>query len=165
MSLRVARYLVVGVLVATMLAAGGLASAGDGAGLTSGVAVDEQSTVRAAQRVRYVAMGDSFQAGHGAGWYQSNTTVEDKNDCYRSWNAYAYDIAISQNLVVEFVACSGAEIPDILSRTQEPGDASAGIPKQEPQWKYLDAYLQQSPTGGEVGGIAKSCGWGLGGVP
>lgn len=63
----------------------------------------------------YVAMGDSFQSGEGAGDYEDGTDVGGVNQCHRSANAYPRRLvargAVSYSLA--FVACSGAELPDL----------------------------------------------------
>lgn len=68
----------------------------------------------------YVALGDSFQSGEGAGAYISPTDT-DANHCHRSAHAYPQRL-IDQGVVdltLSFGACSGAVIDD-LSVTSAP---------------------------------------------
>lgn len=64
---------------------------------------------------RYVAFGDSFQSGEGAGDYIRGTDVKGLNECHRSQNAYAPRIATHPSVPSDltFVACSGAVIDSI----------------------------------------------------
>ena len=65
----------------------------------------------------YVAMGDSYQSGEGAGDYEAGTDVDGVNRCHRSAHAYPRQL-VSRGVVssdLDFVACSGAEMPDLTS--------------------------------------------------
>jgi hypothetical protein len=73
----------------------------------------------------YVAMGDSFQSGEGAGDYEDGTDVGGVNMCHRSAHAYPRRLvdrgSVSHQL--DFVACSGARMPHLTSNvlsTEEP---------------------------------------------
>lgn len=73
---------------------------------------DSESTaliVDESDPVRYVAMGDSYASGVGAGDY-------DDSGCGRSANAYGPLLAEEFSADVDFVACGGAMVPDIRSR-------------------------------------------------
>ncbi|HEV2781633.1 MAG TPA: SGNH/GDSL hydrolase family protein [Actinophytocola sp.] len=59
--------------------------------------------------VNYVALGDSYASGTGAGSYG------DSGSCLRSANAYAPLWASSHGATLSFVACSGAETADVLN--------------------------------------------------
>lgn len=76
---------------------------------TAGLAVGVVgvSTTQAENPV-YVALGDSYSAGTGAG----DST---HSDCYRSPHGYPAVIAGSQGLALDYQACSGAETSDVLN--------------------------------------------------
>lgn len=59
---------------------------------------------------RYVAMGDSYSSGLGAGDYGSTD-----GQCYRSANAYAHQLVDDGTVPfgLDFVACAGAETDDL----------------------------------------------------
>ncbi len=59
--------------------------------------------------VNYVALGDSYASGTGAGSYGNS------GSCYRSANAYAPLWASSHGATLSFVACSGADTADVLN--------------------------------------------------
>lgn len=60
--------------------------------------------------VNYVALGDSYSSGLGAGSYGSS------GSCYRSSNAYSVDWANTNSpSSFAFVACSGATTSDVIS--------------------------------------------------
>ena len=56
----------------------------------------------------YVALGDSYAAGTGAGSY-----LKDGTTCYRSTKGYPYLLATSNGLALNLQACSGATIADV----------------------------------------------------
>jgi len=68
--------------------------------------------------MRYVAMGDSYQSGEGAGGYLSAAPRRPYR-CHRSINAYSQVLAVRYRSSVvnsprrDFVACSGAVIYDV----------------------------------------------------
>ncbi|MFP5417023.1 MAG: SGNH/GDSL hydrolase family protein [Actinomycetes bacterium] len=59
----------------------------------------------------YVALGDSYASGNGAGSYLSDGT-----GCYRSPKGYPGVIASSTGLALTLEACSGATTDDVLTR-------------------------------------------------
>lgn len=66
---------------------------------------------------QYVAIGDSYQSGEGAGDYSENTD-DDNNQCHRSANAYPWLLTREPDplpLELKFVACSGAVIDDLTT--------------------------------------------------
>ena len=74
---------------------------------------------------QYVALGDSYQSGEGAGDYLTGTNNRDVNMCHRSANAFSarLDDAIppSQGVVFDFWSCSGAIIDDLRQETSTSG--------------------------------------------
>lgn len=66
----------------------------------------------------YVALGDSVAAGVGLDNPVPVPTRETR--CDRTTEAYAYDVAASQNLPLVFLACSGATAGDLIT-TQRSG--------------------------------------------
>jgi GDSL-like Lipase/Acylhydrolase family/RTX calcium-binding nonapeptide repeat (4 copies) len=87
----------------------------------------------------WVAMGDSFSSGEGADWFHPDTNT-DANGCRRS-DAYASIANAGLETPYDpdhflFVACSGARIPDFMSRAQYP-NSPAGIHGGKPQIEYL----------------------------
>lgn len=64
-----------------------------------------------AAQPKYVALGDSYASGNGAGSYLSDGT-----SCYRTLKAYPGLIATGHGLALDLQACSGANIADVLSR-------------------------------------------------
>ena len=58
----------------------------------------------------YVALGDSYAAGVGAGSYLS-----DRTDCHRSLKGYPGLIASAGGYALNLQACSGADIADVAS--------------------------------------------------
>lgn len=59
----------------------------------------------------YVALGDSFSAGEGAGDYLPGTD-ENADVCHRSENAYPERVGRARDMEPAFVACSGAKTAD-----------------------------------------------------
>ncbi|MFI9272776.1 SGNH/GDSL hydrolase family protein [Kitasatospora sp. NPDC052896] len=76
-----------------------------------------------AQTVNYVALGDSYSAGVGAGNYDSSS-----GDCSRSENAYP-QLWANQNgpSSFSFVACSGAKTGDVLNTQLSAVNASTNL--------------------------------------
>ena len=58
---------------------------------------------------KYVALGDSYSAGNGA-----NSTNLDSS-CNRNTYAYPYLLSQQKGYALTFVACSGAQTPDIIN--------------------------------------------------
>lgn len=72
---------------------------------------------------RYVALGDSYSSGVGAGNYLS-----DSGDCRRSTNAYAYLWAAANSpSSFDFVACSGATTSSVASSQLGPLSSSTSL--------------------------------------
>lgn len=67
---------------------------------------------------KYMALGDSFSSGEGAGDYDLGTDRPGVNMCHTSKNSYPYVLNNRLNFT-EFhsIACSGAIIEDIYSKT------------------------------------------------
>ena len=65
---------------------------------------------------KYVALGDSYQAGQGAYNYDPATDIKGTNECHRSANAYPNNLVNTSfvKLTLDFRACSGAKISDML---------------------------------------------------
>ncbi|HKS44808.1 MAG TPA: SGNH/GDSL hydrolase family protein [Amycolatopsis sp.] len=57
----------------------------------------------------YVALGDSYSSGVGAGRYLNS------GSCERSRNAYPYQYASSSGASLSFQACSGAKTSDVIN--------------------------------------------------
>ncbi|NTW41526.1 MAG: PKD domain-containing protein, partial [Cellulomonadaceae bacterium] len=77
----------------------------------------------------YVAIGDSYQSGEGAHDYLAGTDT-DTNKCHRSANAYP-ELLVDRGVVrldLDFVACSGAVMIDLLRDEDPEGD---GVPYDE----------------------------------
>ncbi|HEY3482977.1 MAG TPA: SGNH/GDSL hydrolase family protein, partial [Streptomyces sp.] len=71
----------------------------------------------------YVALGDSYSAGNGAGNYDSSS-----GDCHRSFSAYPYlwKNAHAPSAFAD-TACSGAVTADVLNNQLGPLNASTGL--------------------------------------
>ncbi|WP_218184553.1 SGNH/GDSL hydrolase family protein [Nigerium massiliense] len=81
----------------------------------------------------YVALGDSYAAGAGAGNY-----INDGSGCRRSANTHDVLIAQSQGLALDLQACSGAVVADVAGRQLGALNAST-------------AYVTISAGGNDVG--------------
>lgn len=66
----------------------------------------------AAATNKYVALGDSYASGNGAGSYLTGTA---NATCYRSTKSYPYLVASGSGLALNMQACSGAKIADVTS--------------------------------------------------
>jgi hypothetical protein len=78
---------------------------------------------------QYVAMGDSYQSGVGAGDYYPETNIGGTNECLRSPNAYA-PLLVADGTIpfrLDFVACSGARIEHLY----QSGPVTNGPPWNE----------------------------------
>lgn len=75
----------------------------------------------AATSSSYVALGDSYAAGDGAGSYLSDGT-----DCHRSLRGYPGVLAQANGLALNLQACSGAVVEDVESRQLGALSASTG---------------------------------------
>ena len=67
------------------------------------------TSVAAASPVEYAALGDSYSSGNGAGSYLDDTA------CERSANAYPELYAQQSGATLDFQACSGATVADVLN--------------------------------------------------
>lgn len=86
-------------------------------------------------RAQYVALGDSFTSGEGAGDYLRGTDIKG-NRCHRSPHAYPWAVAAGLGFTLSFHACSGAITPDFeLSSRQYPLETT-------PQEDWLDASVR-----------------------
>ncbi|MFC4335953.1 SGNH/GDSL hydrolase family protein [Salininema proteolyticum] len=81
----------------------------------------------AADGTSYVAMGDSFASGAGAGSYYPDTASKKGDGCYRSQNAYGPLLGTELGADLDFRACSGARIPDIYADQVDALDDSTGL--------------------------------------
>lgn len=69
----------------------------------------------------YVALGDSYSSGVGAGSYL------DSSSCKRSANAYPYLYANSSGDSLSFEACSGAKTSDVINSQVSALDSATGL--------------------------------------
>lgn len=109
---------------------------------------------------KYVALGDSYQSGEGAGDYLDGTDTS-SNKCHRSPNAYPQRLVDDGivHLTLDFGACSGAKTSDLgttLSTDRPPYDDGMS------QYDRLDAStkLVTIGVGGndlDFSGILKDC--------
>jgi hypothetical protein len=71
----------------------------------------------------YVALGDSYSSGNGAGNY-----ITDSGDCHRSNSAYAPLWASAHNPAsFTFAACSGAQTTDVINNQLGALNSSTGL--------------------------------------
>ncbi|MGH9858334.1 MAG: hypothetical protein ACRD4B_10865, partial [Acidobacteriota bacterium] len=91
----------------------------------------------------YVALGDSFSSGEGAGDYIPGTDVQGVNMCHTSTNSYPYLINEQLNLTNFLsVACSGAEIENYDTIPQyEDATMGENHPGAKAQAKALELFL------------------------
>jgi lysophospholipase L1-like esterase len=94
--------------------------------LAVGVALTGAATAQASQNAAatgYVALGDSYSSGVGAGSYISSS-----GDCKRSTKAYPYLWAAAHSpSTFAFTACSGARTGDVLANQLAPLTTSTGL--------------------------------------
>jgi hypothetical protein len=94
--------------------------------LAAGTALTGATAAQASQHAAatgYVALGDSYSSGVGAGSYISSS-----GDCKRSTKAYPYLWAAAHSpSSFDFTACSGARTGDVLSGQLGPLSASTGL--------------------------------------
>jgi lysophospholipase L1-like esterase len=141
-----------------------------GTGATGSSSAATMSPLEKATGGKYVAMGDSYSSGEGAGDYESGTDLDDRDDfwpfnddqelhnrCHRSMNTYSrlvktrYDFKGGST----FTACSGAVLNDLKNAN----DSNTG---QGPQLAALDkdTSLATISVGGNDLGFAdilKAC--------
>jgi lysophospholipase L1-like esterase len=85
--------------VAAVAAAAGLGVAGLAGSASADITIQQ-----------YVALGDSYASGVGAGDY-----ADDGTDCYRSAHAYAKQASVALGERLWFEACSGARVEDVVA--------------------------------------------------
>ncbi|GGM01761.1 lipase 1 [Streptomyces fumigatiscleroticus] len=94
--------------------------------LAAVVALTQAATAQASQPAAsggYVALGDSYSSGVGAGSYDSTS-----GDCKRSTKAYPYLWATAHSpSSFDFTACSGARTSDVLSGQLGPLGSATGL--------------------------------------
>ncbi|ULR49577.1 SGNH/GDSL hydrolase family protein [Streptomyces deccanensis] len=94
--------------------------------LAVGVTLTGAATAQASQQAAatgYVALGDSYSSGVGAGSYLSSS-----GDCKRSTKAYPYLwAAANAPSTFAFTACSGARTGDVLASQLGPLSADTGL--------------------------------------
>ncbi|CAL9398136.1 SGNH/GDSL hydrolase family protein [Streptomyces sp. enrichment culture] len=93
--------------------------------LAAGSALTGSAAAQAAETaaVSYVALGDSYSSGVGAGSYISSS-----GDCKRSTRAYPYLWAAANSpSSFSFTACSGARTDDVLAGQLGPLNSSTGL--------------------------------------
>ncbi|MBZ3902671.1 SGNH/GDSL hydrolase family protein [Streptomyces griseiscabiei] len=94
--------------------------------LAAGAALTGAATAEASQQAAatgYVALGDSYSSGVGAGSYLSSS-----GDCKRSTKAYPYLwAAANAPSSFAFTACSGARTGDVLASQLGPLGAGTGL--------------------------------------
>ncbi|MGK5545834.1 SGNH/GDSL hydrolase family protein [Streptomyces sp. URMC 127] len=94
--------------------------------LAAALALTGAGAAQAAQKIStpgYVALGDSYSSGLGAGSYYTNS-----GDCKRSSKSYpALWAAAHAPSTFAFTACSGARTGDVLSKQLGPLNSSTGL--------------------------------------
>ncbi|MBP5894670.1 SGNH/GDSL hydrolase family protein [Streptomyces scabiei] len=94
--------------------------------LAAGTALTGAATAHASQQAAatgYVALGDSYSSGVGAGSYLSSS-----GDCKRSTKAYPYLWAAANSpSSFNFTACSGARTGDVLANQLGPLGPGTGL--------------------------------------
>ncbi|MFF4253334.1 SGNH/GDSL hydrolase family protein [Streptomyces sp. NPDC001663] len=94
--------------------------------LAAGMALTGATAAQASQQAAatgYVALGDSYSSGVGAGSYISSS-----GDCKRSTKAYPYLWAAAHSpSTFDFTACSGARTGDVLANQLGPLNATTGL--------------------------------------
>ncbi|WP_210586407.1 SGNH/GDSL hydrolase family protein [Streptomyces sp. GESEQ-35] len=94
--------------------------------LAIGVTLTGAATTQAAESAAeggYVALGDSYSSGLGAGSYLSSS-----GDCKRSTKSYAYLWAAANSpSTFDFTACSGARTDDVLANQLGPVNAATTL--------------------------------------
>jgi len=94
--------------------------------LAAGTALTGATSAQASQLAAatgYVALGDSYSSGVGAGSYISSS-----GDCKRSTKAYPYLWAAAHSpSTFNFTACSGARTGDVLANQLTPLSSATGL--------------------------------------
>ncbi|GAA1907031.1 SGNH family lipase [Streptomyces sodiiphilus] len=100
-----------------------LATVAAAAALFLGISVSTAAADPAAQSQVYVALGDSYSSGVGAGSYDSGS-----GSCKRSNNAYPRLWANANNpAAFHFTACSGAKTNDVINNQLGPLNSSTTL--------------------------------------
>ncbi|QSB05965.1 SGNH/GDSL hydrolase family protein [Natronoglycomyces albus] len=101
-----------------------------------------------AEPIQYVALGDSYSSGVGAGGYLFDDLL-----CFRSEHAHPFVYAESIGAELDFQACGGATIPDVHNKqlgalSPETDLVSMGIGGNDTGWVgvLLVCALPWSPT-------------------
>lgn len=81
------------------------------AGATLTATASAAPTAAAATQLKYVALGDSYAAGTGAGSY-----LNDGTSCHRSKLGYPYLVAGAGGYALDLQACSGAIVDDVVNK-------------------------------------------------
>ncbi len=106
----------------------------------------------------YVALGDSYSSGFGAGDYAPGTnrdsTTYPNNDCQRSANAFGPIVAGALEMPLVFKACQGAVTRDLLFPSNHPW--AEGESAQVDHLLGLDVGLVTFSIGGNDVGFAKA---------
>jgi lysophospholipase L1-like esterase len=141
----------------------------DGCTVPSGTG-DTRTPLEQATSGEYVALGDSYSSGEGAWDYEEGTDFDDRDDlwpfnddeedhnrCHRSAHAYSQVLSDNNHFAggTTFVACSGAEIPDL-------GNANDGNTGEDAQYDALDddtSLVTISIGGNDLGfaDVVKDC--------
>ncbi len=109
---------------------------------------DYSSATPSADRSRplMVALGDSFIAGEGAGYYLAGTNDEGRNTCHRANSAYPFLVAKNLDYRLVTAACSGAVTANITDLPQHK-DSPDGVYGAEPQVQHLmSSALHDDPN-------------------
>lgn len=127
-----------------------------------GTSLPGQTPLEQATSGEYVALGDSYSSGEGAWDYEEGTDFDDRDDawpfnddeedhnrCHRSAHAYSQVLAESNDFAggTTFVACSGAEIPEL-------GNPNDSQTDEDPQLDALDedvSLVTMSMGGNDLG--------------
>ncbi|MDJ0325353.1 PKD domain-containing protein [Cryobacterium sp. PH31-AA6] len=102
---------------------------------------------------KYVALGDSYQSGEGTKDYITGTDIEGVNQCHRSESAYPGLLVSSQvvQLTLDFRACSGAKIADMLQDSDPTGppwnDGSSQISGLDPTTRLVTVGIVGNDLG------------------
>jgi lysophospholipase L1-like esterase len=110
----------------------------------------------------YVALGDSYSSGEGAGPYFAKTDTS-TNKCHRSANAWPALTATGLGVPAasfEFWACSGAVVADVVSTYHVGGTGQWNESVQIEHLNNRDGRLVTISVGGNdvaFGSIAKKC--------
>jgi lysophospholipase L1-like esterase len=116
---------------------------------------------------RYVAMGDSYQSGEGAGDYLPAARRRALR-CHRSRHAYSQLLAsrlrgrFRHSQARDFLACSGDKVPDLLSRQvpslgRDVGLVTVGIGGNDAGWTDILVDCMKDAAGHPRLGSGRGC--------